>query len=65
MFMIEDISKEIVMLLMQERGMQMRQAMTTLFCSSTYTRLCNTHNGMWTQSTPYIYEYLEDEIDGI
>lgn len=60
-FMIEDISKEIVMLLMEERGMTMREALRTLYNSNTYTRLNNTRNGMYTQSTAYIYEYLEKE----
>lgn len=59
--MIENISKEIVMLLMEERGMTMREALRTLYGSKTYSRLNNTHNGMYTQSTAYIYEYLEEE----
>lgn len=61
-FMIEDISKDIVLLLMNERGMTMEEALRVLFTSDTYSRLLDTSNGLYAQSTPYIYEYLENEL---
>lgn len=41
-FMIEDISKEIVLILMEEEGMSMVDALRTLYNSKTYERLANT-----------------------
>lgn len=61
-FMIEDISKEIVLLLMQDYNMDMKEALHTLYTSDTYSRLLDTYNGLYTQSTPYIYEYLQTEL---
>lgn len=61
-FMIEDISKEIVLILMEEEGMSMVDALRTLYNSKTYERLTDTSNGLYTQSTAYIYEYLQEEL---
>ncbi len=61
-FMIEEVSKEIVLLLIEEKGMSMREALHTLYTSDTYARLSDTDNGLYAQSTAYIYEYLEAEL---
>ncbi|HIS10677.1 MAG TPA: hypothetical protein IAA77_05505 [Candidatus Avibacteroides excrementipullorum] len=61
-FMIEEISKDIVLLLMEERGMSLEEAMRTLYTSDTYDRLSNLRTGLYTQSTAYVYEYLEKEL---
>ena len=37
-FMIEEISKEIVLLLMEEHQMDMREALKALYTSDTYSR---------------------------
>ena len=58
-FMIEEISKEIVLLLMEEHQMDMREA---LYTSDTYSRLINLDTGLYAQSTAYVYEYLEKEL---
>lgn len=61
-FMIEEITKEIIYLLIEERHMSMREALHTLYTSDTYARLIDTRNGLYTQSTAYVYEYLEKEL---
>lgn len=61
-FMIEEISKELILLLVEERRMEMREALDTLYTSDTYARLIDTKNGLYTQSTAYIYECLEQEL---
>ena len=61
-FMIEEISKDIVLLLMEEHGMSMEEAIRTLYTSDTYDRLSNPCTGLYTQSTAYVYEYLEKEL---
>ena len=59
-FMIEEISKEIVWLLIQEH--QMDEALRALYTSDTYARLINLNTGLYSQSTAYVYEYLEREL---
>ena len=61
-FMIEEISKELILLLVEERHLEMRKALDTLYNSDTYARLSNTKNGLYTQSTAYIYECLDREL---
>ena len=62
-FMIEEISKEIVLLLMEEHQMDMREALKALYTSDTYSRLINHDTGLNAQSTAYVYEYLEKELE--
>lgn len=61
-FMIEEISKDIILLLVEERGLELRDAFDTLYTSDTYARLIDSNNGLYSQSTPYIYECLEHEL---
>lgn len=61
-FMIEEIAKDIVLLLMQEHGMSMEEALCTLYISDTYSRLAEPSTGLFAQSTAYVYEYLENEL---
>ena len=61
-FMIEEISKEIVLMLMEEHQMDMNEALKALYTSDTYTRLSNLETGLYAQSTAYVYEYLEKEL---
>lgn len=55
-FMIEEISKEIVLLLMDEYQMDMNEALRTLYTSDTYLRLIDLDTGLYVQSTAYVYE---------
>ena len=61
-FMIESISKDIVLLLIKEQGMSLSDALHTLYTSDTYTKLQDTKTGLYSQSTAYNYEYLVNEI---
>lgn len=60
--MVEDISAELVMLLVEEHDMTLTEALQALYTSDTYARLSSQSSGLYTQSTPYIYEYLEHEL---
>lgn len=61
-FMIEEMSKEIVLLLMKEHNMDMAEALRALYTSDTYARLIDLKTGLYAQSTAYVYEYLETEL---
>ena len=61
-FMIEEMSKDMVLLLMEEHGMSMEDAMRALYTSDTYDRLAKPSTGLYAQSTAYVYEYLEKEL---
>lgn len=61
-FMIEELSKEMVLLLVEEHGMKLEDALRALYTSDTYARLTDLHTGLYAQSTAYVYEYLEHEL---
>ena len=61
-FMIEEISKEIIGLLMSERGLSLEDALRTLYTSDTYFKLIDLSTGLYSQSTAYVYEYLDKEL---
>lgn len=61
-FMIEEIAKEMVLLLMEEHHVDMREAFRLLYTSDTYSRLIDLKSGLYVQSTAYVYEYLEKEL---
>lgn len=61
-FMIEDISKDIILLLMEEHQMDIHEALRTLYTSDTYSKLITLSTGLFSQSTAYVYEFLEKEL---
>ncbi len=61
-FMQEEIAKEIVILLMDERKMNLHDALRTLYTSETYAKLLNINTGLYSQSTAYVYGILEKEL---
>lgn len=60
--MIEETSKEMVLLLMEDYHMDMREALRILYTSDTYDRLIHLKTGLYAQSTAYVYEYLKQEL---
>lgn len=62
LFMIEEISKEIVLLLIEEHQMSLNEAFKALYTSDTYSRLIDIETGLYAQSTAYVYEYLDKEL---
>lgn len=45
-----------------KNNLSMRDALRTLYTSDTYSKLCELKTGLYTQSTAYVYEYLETEL---
>lgn len=60
--MMNDIVKELVVLLMEDRGMQMEEALDTVFNSDTYAQLMNEHTKLYIQSPRYVYDFLKTEL---
>ena len=61
-YLIENIAKDIILLLMEDFNMDMKTALHTLYTSDTYTKLQDTKTGLYFQSTRYVYEFLKNEI---
>ena len=61
-FMIEELSSEIIQMLMEEWGYDMTQAMDIYYNSDTFERLSNPATGLYYQSGGYVYDFLKKEI---
>lgn len=61
-FVIEELVKEMTLRLMDERGLTMKQALDTIYNSETYTKILDLRTSLYSQSTTYVYSFLENEI---
>lgn len=61
-FMIEELSSEIIQMLMEEWNCDMMQAMDMYYNSDTFDRLSNPATGLYYQSAGYVFDYLKKEI---
>ena len=64
-FMVETLTRELIARLMEERSLTMREAMDIVYNSKTYSALNILDTGLYFQSPAYVYDVLEEEIDGI
>lgn len=62
-FQIECLSTELVELLMQKYGWDMKKALDELYSSETYKRLSNPACGLYYEGAVYVFSYLENEIE--
>ena len=60
-FQIECLSADLVMLLMEEYGWDLKRAFDELYTSQTYERLNDPECGLYFESPIYIFQYLKNE----
>ena len=60
--MIEDLSSEIIRILMEEWQYNMTQAMEIYYNSDTFERLSDPATGLYYQSSGYVYDFLKKEL---
>ena len=61
-YLIECMSKDLVLLLMEDFGLDMQTALRTLYTSDTYAKLQDTKTGLYFQSPRYVYDFLKNEM---
>lgn len=62
-FQIEVVTKDLIEMLMEDRGMTLQQAMFTLYNSHTYELLEREDTGLYYQGAVYIMSFLCDEME--
>ena len=62
-FQIEGISSELVEMLMEKYGWDVKKALDELYSSETYKRLCNPACGLYYEGAVYVFSYFENEIE--
>ena len=63
--MKEEIVKDLISRLMEERGMSMQEAFDKVYNSRLFEKLNNPQTGLYFQSSGYVYSYLLDELDKV
>ena len=61
-YMTESISTDLIVMLMEDFGMDMKSAFDSLYNSETYAKLSDISTGLYFQSSGYVYSYLRREI---
>ncbi len=61
--MKEEIVKDLISRLMEERGLTMQEAFDTMYNSRFFEKLNNPKTGLYFQSSGYVYSYLQEELD--
>lgn len=60
--MKEDIVKDMISRLMEERGLSMQDAFDKVYNSRLFEKLSDPKTGLYFQSSGYVYSYLLDEV---
>jgi hypothetical protein len=63
-FMVETLTRELITRLMEDRSLTMREAMDIVYNSKTYSALNNLDTGLYFQSPAYVFDVLEEELEG-
>ena len=61
-FVIEELLKELALRLMEERGLGLKEALDAVYNSYTYAKVLDLRTGLYSQSTAYVYSFLEKEL---
>ncbi len=61
-YMIECMTRDIILLLMEKRNMDLEHALNTFYTSDTYSKLHDEKTGLYFQSPHYVYNFLENEL---
>ena len=61
--MKEEIVKDLIARLMDERGLTMQEAFDTVYNSRLFEKLSDPQTGLYFQSSGYVYSYLQEEIE--
>lgn len=61
-YMIECISKDLVLFLIEDFDVDMQTALRMLYTSDTFAKLQDIKSGLYFQSSRYVYDFLKNEI---
>ena len=61
--MKEDIVKDMISRLMDERGLSIQEAFDAVYTSRLFEKLNDPKTGLYFQSSGYVYSFLKDELD--
>ena len=60
--MMNDLVRELALLLIEDNHITMEEALDTVFNSETYSKLTDERTGLYFQSPRYVYDFLKTEL---
>lgn len=61
-FQIECLTNELIVMLMNDEGMTMEQAMDAVYGSNTYKKVERSNTGLYYQGAVYVMDMLKEEL---
>lgn len=61
-YMKEGVASDLTEYLMEDYGLDMRTALSTLYESDTFAKLSDPSTGLYFQGSRYVYTYLQNEL---
>lgn len=62
-FLTECLSTELVSMLMETYGWDMKRSLDEFYTSETYRKLCDPECGLYYQGAVYVFSFLKNEIE--
>ena len=62
-YMLEGMTRDLAVMLMERRKMPVTDALDTLYNSETYEKLSDPRSGLYFQAPGYVYDFLDKEIE--
>jgi len=59
--LVEFITQDIIVKLVQEKALEVKQAMNEFYSSATFEKLQDYETGLYLEGTDYIYDLLKEE----
>lgn len=56
------LTEELIVILMEEKGLSIEDAFSALYRSQTYARLSDPNTKLYIQSAGYVYSMLDEEL---
>ncbi len=60
--LIEGVTQDLIAYLVDDRKVDIEEAMNMVYNSITYEKLTNSGTGLYRESSAYVYELLKDEL---
>lgn len=60
--LIEGVPQDIIAYLVEDRAIEVEEAMSIFYRSVSYEKLLNKDTGLYRESSAYLYELLKDEL---
>lgn len=60
-FLIENLTTELILLVVEEENRSLQEAIDRVYNSETYAKLLDLRTGLYTQSPRYLYDFLKSE----